>query len=165
MQCFSRSSVAIRVHFSLLGLGLIAGCQNDDGSQQAETEGIETDGPATGGSDSDETGSANGSDGADGSDDGGGSDEGGPTTGGDDGPNTGEAGTTVEQLVAAHCEWMFGCCDRGELDWYVGPFTSDAENCTERMIAQLEYGMSLPSSPGVGAGPSERLVELVFGLS
>lgn len=156
------SPLAPRMCLALLGLVLVGACQDGGGGQQNETDGNGTDGSATEGGDGGTADGGGETEGADGSD---GSDDGEPTTGGDDGPNTGEAGTAVEQLVAAHCGWMFGCCDRGELDWYVGPFTSDADNCTERMMAQLEYGMSLPPTPGVGAGPSERLVELVFGLS
>lgn len=63
------------------------------------------------------------------------------TTGGDgtDGSDTDDGGAEgeLEELIGALCGWEFNCCSEGELDYRLGPFTADAEACTQRYVEQL----------------------------
>jgi hypothetical protein len=85
-----------------------------------------------------------GTDGADGSGDTAnptqtGSAEGGsnPTGGTDTDTGGGGDGSDVEPLIGALCDWEFKCCDDGERTYRLGPFTTDAADCTERFTQQL----------------------------
>jgi hypothetical protein len=70
-------------------------------------------------------------------------DSGGDTDGGDDtdtdGDDTEEPadGSDLEGLIGSLCAWDFQCCSRGELDFRLGPFTTDAEDCHDRYVEQL----------------------------
>jgi hypothetical protein len=53
----------------------------------------------------------------------------------------------IEPIIDAQCAWLFACCSDGELDYSLGPFTEDAPNCVERILAALESGnMGLPTA-------------------
>ena len=47
------------------------------------------------------------------------------------------AGKTVDDLATAVCDLTFRCCERGEVDFFLGPFV-DATNCEERIRRQAE---------------------------
>ncbi|MEM6992525.1 MAG: hypothetical protein AAF721_18570 [Myxococcota bacterium] len=135
----------------LLGF-LLVGCTSDDGADDeqntldgAATEGGDDDGGDDDG-DADETeGESDGADGGDADPDGGPdgtADDGDPTdTGG------GDVVQDVEPLIAALCEWEFGCCDDGERGYRLGPFTTGAEDCTARFMQQLVSNDIDPASP------------------
>jgi hypothetical protein len=84
---------------------------------------------------------------------------------GDDGDEGGGAQDDVheafEALIAARCDWLFGCCSRGELDLLVGPFTGDAADCAARVIDTLDAG----AKPPVQVGSSDLLLYVILSLS
>ena len=43
----------------------------------------------------------------------------------------------LDELIGTLCEWDFKCCSEGEIDYRLGPFTTDEANCTERFVEQL----------------------------
>jgi hypothetical protein len=122
---------------SIAGMLAATGCYEQEtpeglGSATDGASASDSDSGGTGGA-SDSAGSA--SDGSDGgSDTDGGSDS--DTDGGTD-SDTGADGSELEELIGSLCTWDFNCCSRGEIDYRLGPFTSDAANCTERYIEQL----------------------------
>jgi len=67
------------------------------------------------------------------------------------------ARNAIENLLHARCEWLFNCCSTGELAVSVGPFTTDAVDCSARVTAALEHGTRLAP---VEAGPSDDFVLL-----
>ncbi len=136
------SSMGRRGTLRALGLGLmlgLGGCGDDGGGGGSGTG---TDGP-TGGS-GDSTGSTDGPDST--------ADETGTTSGESVPPEE-----VIRELVEARCQWLFTCCSGGELAFELGPFTSDAADCTERVLAVLESGN--PEAP-LDAGPSDLLLAL-----
>jgi len=48
--------------------------------------------------------------------------------GGDDGVDG-----SISSLSTEMCDLAFRCCDRGEIDFYMGPFVVDEANCVERL--------------------------------
>ncbi len=71
-----------------------------------------------------------------------GSDESGPATTADDTGGTDTDGPSgaqaeLEELIGALCDWEFNCCSEGELDYRLGPFTVDADDCRARYVEQL----------------------------
>ncbi|HET6586021.1 MAG TPA: hypothetical protein VFG69_21335 [Nannocystaceae bacterium] len=67
-----------------------------------------------------------------------------------DGPADDSGGTEpgdAEPLVEALCAWDFACCDRGELDYRLGPFTADAADCSARFLEQLVSNDNTNESP------------------
>lgn len=127
---------------------LFTGCSTSEARDGADTDATETDestenGSGTDGSDgtlSDgSTGNPNGTDNA-GNDDT-------ADTGDDTGTDTDASEDELEALVSALCEWDFQCCSEGEIDYRLGPFTTDAENCTARFVEQLESNDNEAVSP------------------
>jgi hypothetical protein len=51
----------------------------------------------------------------------------------------GDASKTTEDLAAAMCDATFRCCERGEVDFFLGPFV-DETNCIERLTRRAEIG-------------------------
>ncbi len=41
---------------------------------------------------------------------------------------------TARELAESVCELSFRCCDRGEIDYYLGPFVTDEADCAERLV-------------------------------
>lgn len=65
-----------------------------------------------------------------------------------DGPS---ASGTVDDLAQAVCDISFRCCDRGEIDFFYGPFT-DGTNCAERMRQQADVdNATIIAAPFEGA--------------
>ncbi len=119
-------------------IGLLClGCSTSEGREAADTDGTETatstgtegnEGP--GGTKGDGSSSSTGIDNTSGDD----------TAGDDDDTGTGPGASEadINALVAALCAWDFQCCSDGEIDYRLGPFTTDADECTERFVEQLE---------------------------
>jgi hypothetical protein len=57
-------------------------------------------------------------------------------TGNDETGNDGQQ-AELEALIGTLCEWEFNCCSEGELDYRLGPFTTDADDCRARYVEQL----------------------------
>jgi hypothetical protein len=61
------------------------------------------------------------------------------------------ASGTVDDLADVVCGLTFDCCDRGEVDFFLGPFVS-AENCAERLRRQADLDTAaLIAAPFEGA--------------
>lgn len=69
-------------------------------------------------------------------------------------------GEGLEELVALLCEWEFTCCAEGEINYRLGPFVTDAEDCTARYIEQLYSNDNAPENSVQGG----LLSTLAFGL-
>jgi len=119
--------------------GTDAGGSSSGGSTTAASGGT---GEAGGGGDTSNGGSS-GETGSGGSSDSGGA----GGTGGT--PST----ASIDDVVAAVCEWEFRCCDAGELTYRLSPFVTDAESCTERFVYELHEsnGTDNPYLSGPGA--------------
>jgi hypothetical protein len=73
-------------------------------------------------------------------------------TGGDGG--TGNVPTTagIDDVVLSICEWEFRCCDEGEINYRLSPFSTDAATCAERLIFEMRES-NVTSNPYV-SGPA-----------
>ncbi len=80
-------------------------------------------------------------------------------TGSTGGPAPDSPHSVIEQLVQARCDWVFSCCDEGEVDYRVGPFTADATDCTDRVMTSILSGNP---TPPVQPEPADLLVLLAF---
>ncbi len=109
----------------VLAVALAVSCGGDDEGPSGGTGGSTASGGAAG-----DTGSGGAA--GDGS-------GGGVTTGGSGGDGSGGSVATadIDSVVGAICDWEFKCCDRGELDYRLGPFTTDAKTCKDRFLFQL----------------------------
>jgi hypothetical protein len=58
--------------------------------------------------------------------------------------DTSSDGSELEPLIGALCDWEFRCCSDGERDYRLGPFTTDAPDCTARFIEQLHSNDDIP---------------------
>lgn len=137
------SALTLTAALSLLG----PGCSTGEPSGDGESGGAGTDeGTSTGGGDGLDANASDASDTnvdeADGDSD---------DTAGDDtddsGTDTGSTDNDLDGLVNALCEWDFQCCSDGELDYRLGPFTTDAADCTARFLEQLESNDNDQVSP------------------
>ena len=116
----------------------------DDETDTDDADGSDTDNPTGTGDDTDtDTGDATDTDDGTTTDTGDGTDTD-TDTDTDDGTDTDtDTGTDtdtdggVDGLIGALCEWEFGCCSDGEVDYRLGPFTTDAADCTARFLAAL----------------------------
>lgn len=50
---------------------------------------------------------------------------------------------TAEALATSVCDLGFRCCDRGELDWFLGPYVAQ-ETCVERLLRAGELRAATP---------------------
>lgn len=76
----------------------------------------------------------------------------------------GEASTQLEPVVRASCEWVFGCCAAGESRLALGPFVTDADDCTTRVVDSLLTGNKSPA-PQLDVGPASDLLYLAVSLN
>jgi hypothetical protein len=81
--------------------------------------------------------------------------------GGDGGADGGVLSQAPEALIRAICEWEFRCCSRGELDFRMGPFTSDVNSCVERFTFELRESNST-SNPFVSGSAAALLGNLAY---
>jgi len=63
---------------------------------------------------------------------------------------SGPVEASLEGLIEVLCGWEFECCSDGEIDYRLGPFTTDAANCTERYIEQLYSNDNETDQPNTG---------------
>jgi hypothetical protein len=150
------------VLFASLAILIATGCYKKESPEDDSSEGgTIADGSAT------DVGSDGGSEGAgsatnnptqDGSAEGSDPDETGNDSN-DDGPDTGADGAELEPLIGSLCDWEFKCCSDGERDYRLGPFTTDAANCSERFVEQL---YSNDDKPELARG--DLLYTLGFGV-
>lgn len=102
---------------------------------------------------------------SDGEDDGDTEDEDGDTVGdsetteGDDteGQST---GAQLDDIIEVLCEWEFNCCSAGELDYRLGPFTTDVDDCVARYTEQVNSNDDILPM----ATPSGLLTTLAYGV-
>lgn len=122
--------------FATVAVLIATGCYKKESPADEEGAGTVADGSGTdsmmdsGGSDGGDSPNPTMSGSAEGTD---------PDESGEDTDPTGEpgGGDELEPLIASLCDWEFKCCSDGERDYRLGPFTSDAANCTERFVEQL----------------------------
>lgn len=118
-----------------------------------------TDGGTLGGTVSDTASDGSGGTGGDGD---GTADDGPADTGNADG-TAGDGGSgdgkDLEPLIGSLCDWEFKCCSDGERDYRLGPFTTDAADCSERFVEQL---YSNDDKPELARG--DLLYTLGFGV-
>ncbi len=128
-----RAAAALFIVSTLLAGGCYV-AEDPEGDSDTDTDTDATAGtnPATSGDDTDGSGNTD------------------PSTDGDDSSTTEDSDTddttgvdppdpnaSLESLIGALCTWDFQCCTEGEIDYRLGPFTVDADDCTERYIEQL----------------------------
>ncbi len=65
-------------------------------------------------------------------------------------------------LIGAICDWEFRCCDRGEVDYRLGSFVTDAETCRERFVAELSYNSTENPHQSGSAAPGTLLGTLAY---
>jgi hypothetical protein len=76
----------------------------------------------------------------------------------------GTTGAGVDDLIGAICDWEFSCCDAGEVDYRLGPFTADAADCRERFVYEL-HESNQTSNPYVsGSAAAGLLATLAYGV-
>lgn len=125
------------VYIASGSLVALTGCYEREDPEGVLSGGTESGGDETDGSSDGKDTDGAGEDGPDSADDGstgGGDDTDDPS--GDDG-DTGADANALEGLIGTLCEWDFKCCSEGEIDYRLGPFTTDEADCTERFIEQL----------------------------
>lgn len=145
----SKGNLAIVAAAMLLG----GGCYEREGMGVAET-GTDTDavGSSSGGGESGGVsgGTTAAADGTTGGAETTGGESSGAESSSDAGDTTGEGPESedeLDQLIANLCGWDFECCDDGEVDYRLGPFTTDAADCTERYVEQLHSNDDLAETP------------------
>ncbi len=131
--------------FVSLAVLTAVGCYKKEDPNGFDDAGLETETDATAGTMGDDAGT--GDDAAtgltmgtaeDSSPDGGSEDD------GDDSDSDTGDGAALEPLIASLCDWEFKCCSDGERDYRLGPFTTDAADCTDRFIEQLHSNDDIP---------------------
>ena len=50
---------------------------------------------------------------------------------------------SIEDLATELCDLAFRCCERGEIDYYLGPFVVDEANCVERLRQNADVDPSV----------------------
>ncbi|MDY0002358.1 MAG: calcium-binding EGF-like domain-containing protein [Polyangia bacterium] len=72
----------------------------------------------------------------------------------------------MKPLVDAACDWMFGCCSSDELVYQLGGFTTDASNCSERLLDAILSGIPLDlEQSGLASVPAEALLVLASSIN
>jgi hypothetical protein len=66
---------------------------------------------------------------------------------------------TVGNLTEAVCDLLFRCCDRGELNYMLGPFVDNA-SCSERLLRATELRATLSVDLALFGGPKLEIPNL-----